>query len=237
MESNSTTSDTGRLVTKESKNVSIVTTNEDISVIFLEMCTELKLISKKIAELDRSLGNTNELLVQVKALNVKQAQDDAHTKAIEELVQFIKKETTQIDYRKDVINKAVGEVDSRLEDSFRLLTKHANDNINEFQKALGKQQDALQEKLNETQTIVEELRNLASLKDTLMKLEESISYQNVSIHGMLEKVKLLTDAKNRIGMINVKISKGLKLVLICSILLILIACLFFIYNNIFGYVK
>lgn len=228
MESNSTTSDTGRLVTKESKNVSIVTTNEDISVIFLEMCTELKLISKKIAELDRSLENTNELLVQVKALNVKQAQDDAHTKAIEELVQFIKKETTQIDYRKDVINKAVGEVDSRLEDSFRLLTKHANDNINEFQKALGKQQDALQHKLADTKTIIDELKGLASLKDSLSRFEKTFIDQNKKIDDISKTLTKYVSSKKEELDVDVYLPKWLKVMESILVILSLLICILLI---------
>ena len=222
MESNSTTSDTDRLSTKESKNVSIVTTNEDISGIFLEMCTELKIISKRIAEFEGSMGKTNQLLARIEEMNFRLTQDETRTKMIEELTDFLKKESSPIDYRKDVVNRAVGEVDSRMEESFRLLTKHATANIDEFQKALGKQQDALQQKLGDTQTIVDELKGLASLKDVLMQFENSISDQKEYIQEISDNIKLLTTNKKGIGMINVKIPKGIKLVLICLVILITI---------------
>ena len=82
-----------------------------------------------------------------------------------------------------------------MEETFRKLTDNTNSNIEAFQQALGKQQDVLQKKLTETQVIVDELKNLSSIKDSISKFEKATAEQNRKIDRLTESIRLLTEAK------------------------------------------
>lgn len=169
--------------------------DKNISKQNLELYNALRSSSQEIATLGGFLRDSNLYLAQVRELNEKLDKNENRTKAIEEMAVFFKEEVGQIQQRKEAISKAVGEVDSRLEETFRKLTDNTNSNIEAFQQALGKQQDVLQKKLTETQVIVDELKNLSSIKDSISKFEKATAEQNRKIDRLTENIRLLTEAK------------------------------------------
>lgn len=169
--------------------------DKNISKQNLDLYNALRNSSLEIATLGGFLRDSNQYLAQVRDLNEKLDRNENRTKAIEEMAEFFKNEVGQIEQRKEAINKAVGVVDSRLEETFRKLTDDTNSNIESFQQALGKQQDALQKKLNETQVIVDELKNLSSIKESITKFEKATVEQSRKIDRLAESIRLLAEAK------------------------------------------
>lgn len=202
--------------------------DKDISKQNLDLYNALRSSSQEIATLGNFLRDSNQYLAQVRELNEKLDRNENRTKAIEETAEFFKKEIGQIEQRKEAINKAVGEVDSRLEETFRKLTDDANSNMEAFQQALGKQQDALQKKLNETQVIVDELKNLSSIKKSISKFEEATAQQNEKIELLTKNIKSLAESKTGAGKINIKMPLWLKILTISAMGVAIIACVMYV---------
>lgn len=202
--------------------------NKDISRQNLEVYNALKNCSEEIGTLGKYLNSTNEYLAAVRDLNEKLDKDEKRSKAVERMAAFFENEATQIEQRKAVISKTVGEIDSQLEEQLRKLGEHASENVDKFYQALGKQQDALQKKLDETQTIVSELKSLSSIKESISKFEKATAEQNRKIEKLTESIRVLAEAKSGSGKINLRIPQWIKVVLISSTVLIAIACILFI---------
>jgi type II secretory pathway pseudopilin PulG len=169
------------------------------SVANLQLLAKLIESSKQIGILAKYLENTNEYLANVKALNEKLDAGEQRTKAIEEMAVFFKNEISQVEQRKETISKAVGTIDSILEERLRKLTEHAGENVENFNKALGKQQDALQKKLDETQIIVSELKNLSAIKESISKFESAMRVQNGKLDTLATAIQALAKAKAESG--------------------------------------
>lgn len=211
--------------------------DKNISKQNLDLYNALRNSSQEIAALGSFLHDSNQYLAQVRELNEKLDRNENRTKAIEETAEFFKKEIGQIAQRKEAINKAVGEVDSRLEETFRKLTDDSNRNIEAFQQALGKQQDALQKKLAETQVIVDELKNLSSIKESISKFEKATVEQDRKIDSLSAAILQLGESRLGKRSVIVSLPKWIKVSIIalaitsfisCSILLLLVLYDYFV---------
>lgn len=161
----------------------------------VELYTALQKSTGEVQRLCEFLNNSAEYLQAVKNLNEELDKGDKRAQAIENMLAFFEKETSQIEQRKLALSKAVGEVDDKLEEQLRKLGDHASENVNNFYKALGKQQDALQSKLNETQVLISEIRNLSSIKDSISKFEKATAAQNKKIDQLTQSIEKLAVAK------------------------------------------
>lgn len=169
--------------------------DKNISKQNLEVYMALKNCSEEIGTLGRCLNSSNQYLIAVRELNERLDKDEKRTQAVERMATFFEDEVKQVELRKAAISKTVGEIDSQLEEQLRKLGEHANENVEKFYMALGKQQDALQKKLDETQVIVSELKNLSSIKDSIAKFEKATAEQSRKIDRLAESIKLLAEAK------------------------------------------
>lgn len=169
--------------------------DKNISKQNLDVYNALKNCSDEIGTLGKYLSSTTEYLVAVRELNEKLDKDDRRWKAVERMAEFFENEATQFEQRKAMINKVVGEIDGQLEEQLRKLAEHAIDNVNGFSVALGKQQDALQQRLGETQAIVEELRSLSPIKESITRFEKATAEQNRKIDHLTESIRVLAETK------------------------------------------
>ena len=169
--------------------------DKNISKQNLEVYSALKNCSEEIGTLGKYLNCSNEYLNAVRDLNEKLDKDERRSKAVERMAEFFESETTQLEQRKAIISKTVGDIDSQLEEQLRKLGEHASENVDKFYQALGKQQDALQKKLDETQIIVGELKNLSAVKESVAKFEKAITEQNKKIDRLTESIKTLAETK------------------------------------------
>lgn len=161
----------------------------------VELYTALQKSTGEVQRLCEFLNSSAEYLQAVRKLNAELDKNDKRAQAIENMLAFFEKETSQIEQRKLALSKAVGEVDDKLEEQLRKLSDHANENVANFYKALGKQQDALQSKLNETQVLISEIRNLSSIKDSISKFEKATAAQNKKIDQLTQSIEKLAVAK------------------------------------------
>jgi ABC-type transporter Mla subunit MlaD len=208
--------------------------DKNISRQNLEVYNALKNCSEEIGTLGRYLNSSNEYLAAVRDLNEKLDKDEKRSKAVERMAAFFENEATQIEQRKAMITKTVGEIDSQLEEQLRKLGDHASENVEKFYMALGKQQDALQKKLDETQVIVNELKNLSSIKESITKFESATTKQNQKIDELTKSIKELAESKSGTGRIILKIPIWLKIVIIFVATMILVSfvfCFFLILTN------
>ena len=123
-----------------------------------------------------------------------------------------------------MITKTVGEIDSQLEEQLRKLGEHASENVEKFYMALGKQQDALQKKLDETQVIVNELKNLSSIKESITKFEKATAEQNRKIDKLTDSIRLLAESKGGEGRFSVSIPGWIKISILALAITSFISC-------------
>lgn len=169
--------------------------DKNISKQNLEVYLALKNCSEEIGTLGRYLSSSNQYLTAVRELNEKLDKDERRTQAVERMAAFFEDEVKQVELRKAAISKTVGEIDSQLEEQLRKLGEHASENVEKFYLALGKQQDALQKKLDETQVIVDELKNLSSIKESISKFEKATTEQSRKIDRLAESIRLIAESK------------------------------------------
>jgi tetratricopeptide (TPR) repeat protein len=208
--------------------------DKNISRQNLEVYYALKNCSEEIGTLGRYLNSSNEYLAAVRDLNEKLDKDEKRSKAVERMAAFFEDEVKQIEQRKAMITKTVGEIDSQLEEQLRKLGEHASENVEKFYMALGKQQDALQKKLDETQVIVSELKNLSSIKESITKFEKATAEQNRRIDKLADEIKNLAETKSGSGRIQIKVPSWLKIVSIGSMIIVSITCIIYVLRIVNG---
>ena len=169
--------------------------DKNISTKNIQLYNTLKNSTEEIGTLASYLNNVNEYLANVKALNEKLDASEQRAKVIEDMVEFFKTEAQQIEARKGAINKAVGTVDNVLQDTLNRLKDHTNEQFVELTKATVKQQDALQQKLEETSVIIAELKNLTAIKDSISNFEQATQTQNDKLDNLTNAIISLTKVK------------------------------------------
>jgi len=202
--------------------------DKNISKQNLEVYLALKNCSEEIGTLGKYLSSSNQYLAAVRELNERLDKDEKRSQAVERMAAFFEEEVKQVELRKAAISKTVGEIDSQLEEQLRKLGEHARENVEKFNLALGKQQDALQKKLDETQVIVNELKNLSSIKESITKFEKATAEQNRKIDRLVESIKLLAESRSMGGKSSLNLPLWLKLLSIGSSVMIVVSSIVFL---------
>ncbi len=158
---------------------------------------ELQACTSQINNLHSFLEQSNRYLTSVEALNGNLSDHLDRTKLIENLGSFFKDEVEQIQLRKEAISKAVGDIDLEVQKSIENLSKHTGTQYQEltdatskqhleFMKAIEAQQKALNQKLEETSLIVEELRKLVDVKDSMNRVADATAAQSEKLDQLLK---------------------------------------------------
>jgi hypothetical protein len=169
--------------------------DKDIPQKNLELLNALKNSTNEIGLLGSYLNHVNEYLANVKALNEKLDASEQRTKAIEEMYAFFKSEIQQVEARKGLITKAVGTVDSVLEEALRKLKDNAEGQLEELKKTTAKQYDFLQQNSQQINNIVAELKNLTAVKESIQKFEQAARAQNTKFDTLANAIQALAKAK------------------------------------------
>ena len=162
----------------------------------IRVLKELKACTSEINDLHTFLEQSNRYLSSIEALNGNLSEHLDRTKLIENMARFFQDEIQQIAMRKAAISKVVEDIDLEVQKSIEGLSKHTGQQYQiltdstakhhlEFMKAVDEQQKALNSKLEETSIIIDELKNLADVKDSLGKIVEASSIQNEKIDKLL----------------------------------------------------
>jgi len=108
-----------------------------------------------------------------------------------------------------------------------------------FEKAIKDQQYALQEKLQETSKLIDELKNLKHIKEGIKDFKVATNQQNQKIDALTNEIRVLAKAKIEGGTIKQEITlpKWIKLLIISGSTLVAVTCLFFIIPPLIEWIK
>jgi uncharacterized protein YoxC len=170
--------------------------DKDLTCQNAELYNVLKNSTAEIATLAQYLQNSNQYLVNVKTLNENLTLQEKHTRAIEEMGAFFKTEFSEIEARKGFISKSVGTVDDYLKRAFEKLKENAELQFNELQKSTVKQQEILQHKAAEMNTIVDEIKGLSKALESMKKLENATNEQNRKLDNLVNAIHALAKTRS-----------------------------------------
>ncbi|MBR5719668.1 MAG: hypothetical protein IKX38_01510 [Bacteroidales bacterium] len=190
---------------------------DEIATANIRVLQELKECTDKIEELGLLVSNTTEYITKVDNLNGLLSSHLDRTRLIENMGQFFKEEVTQIEQRKQAIANSTADIDANMQRAFGQLRNHTDREYQqlgdalankhaEFLRAIEAQQEALNKKLEETSQLVQELKNLTAVKESMEQLALAEQSQNTKIETLVnasteqnEKIKVLVDCVNKIA--------------------------------------
>ena len=190
---------------------------DEIATANIRVLQELKECTDEIEELGQLVSNTTEYITKVDNLNSLLSSHLDRTRLIENMGQFFKEEVTQIEQRKHAIANSTADIDANMQRAFGQLREHTDREYQqlgealankhaEFLRAIEAQQGALNRKLEETSQLVQELKNLTAVKESMEQLAQAEQSQNAKIETLVnasaeqnEKIKALVECVNKIA--------------------------------------
>lgn len=190
---------------------------DEIATANIRVLQELKECTDEIEELGQLVSNTTEYITKVDNLNSLLSSHLDRTRLIENMGQFFREEVTQIEQRKHAIANSTADIDANMQRAFGQLREHTDREYQqlgealankhaEFLRAIEAQQEALNRKLEETSQLVQELKNLTAVKESMEQLAIAEQSQNAKIETLVnasaeqnEKIKALVECVNKIA--------------------------------------
>lgn len=173
---------------------------DDIATANVRVLQELQQCTDKINLLQEFIAQSNQYLLSVQTLNGKLSDHYERTLLIEKMAKFFMDEIQQVEVRKAAISKSVGDIDLSMQKALEELQQHTHDQYvsltsatakehNEFLKAVEQQQQALSTKLTETSQLLDELKNLVAVKDSIAQLALQGEQQQTAQISELQAIK------------------------------------------------
>lgn len=173
---------------------------DDIATANVRVLMELQQCTDKINLLQEFLSQSNLYLSSVETLNGQLSDHYNRTLLIENMGKFFMDEVQQIELRKAAISQSVAEIDLAMQKAMQELKTHTRDEYvaltnatavehNEFLKAVEEQQKVLSTKLTETSQVLEELKNLVAVKDSIAQLAQQGKQQQDAQIEELQAIK------------------------------------------------
>ena len=190
---------------------------DEIATANIRVLQELKECTDEIEELGQLVSNTTEYITKVDNLNSLLSSHLDRTRLIENMGQFFREEVTQIEQRKHAIANSTADIDANMQRAFGQLREHTDREYQQlgealankhadFLRAIEAQQEALNRKLEETSQLVQELKNLTAVKESMEQLALAEQSQNAKIETLVnasaeqnEKIKALVECVNKIA--------------------------------------
>ena len=190
---------------------------DEIATANIRVLQELKECTDEIEELGLLVSNSTEYITKVDNLNGLLSSHLDRTRLIENMGQFFREEVTQIEQRKQAIANSTADIDANMQRAFGQLRDHTDREYQqlgdalankhaEFLRAIEAQQEALNRKLEETSQLVQELKNLTAVKESMEQLALAEQSQNAKIETLVnasaeqnEKIKALVECVNKIA--------------------------------------
>lgn len=173
---------------------------DDIATANVRVLKELQKCTDEINLLQEFLNQSNLYLTNVETLNGQLSNHYERTMLIENMGKFFMDEVLQIELRKAAISRSVGEIDHVMQNALEELQKHTSEQFvaltsatakehHEFLKAVEEQQQVLSTKLTETSQVLEELKNLVAVKDSIAQLAQQGQQQQDAQIEELQAIK------------------------------------------------
>ena len=190
---------------------------DEIATANIRVLQELKECTDEIEELGQLVSNITEYITKVDNLNSLLSSHLDRTRLIENMGQFFREEVTQIEQRKHAIANSTADIDANMQRAFGQLREHTDREYQQlgealankhadFLRAIEAQQEALNRKLEETSQLVQELKNLTAVKESMEQLALAEQSQNAKIETLVnasaeqnEKIKALVECVNIIA--------------------------------------
>jgi len=184
--------------------------DKDLTMQNLHLYNALKNSTAEIETLTEFLHNTNEYLINVRILNEKLDSYEKRTQFIEYASKFYAKHeiwlTEHIEEANRAIKDAVNQYNNTMSDSLGKIQESLEvqmqnfggviqKNGETFANTLAEQQQILQSKMQETSQLVEELKNLTAVKESIAKLEKAATAQNDKTDKLSKEIRNLAEMK------------------------------------------
>lgn len=173
---------------------------DDIATANIKVLKELQKCTDKINLLQEFLNQSNQYLSSVESMNGHLANHYDRTLLIENMGRFFMDEVQQIEQRKSAISQSVAQIDLAMQRALEELQSHTKDQYvaltsatarehAEFLRAVEEQQQVLSTKLTETSQVLEELKNLVAVKDSIAQLAQQGQEQQIAQIAELQAIK------------------------------------------------
>ncbi|WP_163218090.1 hypothetical protein [Bacteroides sp. 224] len=177
----------------------------------IEVYEKLKNCTNEIEVFAEYLHKSNEYLTTIQKMNSTLDGYEKRTQTIEKAGNFFDKNEKWLTESLDSINietkdtlkrfgemmaESVGKIKDSL-DSHNLSFKNsANEQAEVLSEIIIKQREDFQKKLEETNLIVDELKNLSAVKMSISNLEEATKQQNQKMDSLIQTIRQLAEAKS-----------------------------------------
>lgn len=167
---------------------------------------KLKNCTNEIGQFAQYLQNVNGYISTVNALNEKLDMHETRTKAIEDMGAFFMTERANMTAWNGIAARSIGEVDSTMQelvenfkvsasDQFQGLSQHTIVQKETFERIADEQQQALLSRTAEIDIIVEELKGLNAVKESLDVFTETSKEHNQKIDELIKTIKKTSQSK------------------------------------------
>lgn len=181
---------------KELMNAVQKIADKDLTVKNLQLFNALTSSAEQIETLGTYLKNSNEYLANVKALNDNIGMQEKRTKMMEDVGEFFKNESEQIEVRRSMMNKTVAVIDDNLKQALDKLKENLEQEFAELQKTTLRNQDVIKQKTEEISSIVEELHQLGDIKTGIADFSKEMQLQNQRIAQLTSSIEALAEANS-----------------------------------------
>lgn len=180
----------------------------------VEVYEKLKNCSDEIGRIGDALQNSAEYLAKVKELSNKLDENQELLRTIKEMTAFFKETregmsgmiSKSIGKSEDTLNDATQTFKENLEKSYIELNKAVSKHQDALEKSLLQENDTLQKRVNEFNTLVNEIKSLSAVKSSMDKLQKETEAQNQKIDKLSEEIKNLAQVKASGGSISTKLT-------------------------------
>lgn len=238
----------------------------EIATANIEVYENLKDCTDEIGVFAQYLQQSNEYLIAMQALSARLDEHEGRTQVIERAGEFYRKNekwlADNIDSANLEMRGAIDRFNNDTEKCFNSIKESINEQtlgLNEvietmqsqlqeslkemheaFESAIIAQQASLEERLSETSPLIEELRNLTEIKESISTFEKATSEQNKKIDDLTKEIRNLAAARSDGGggvyTNELELPQWAKIPIISGGGLIAVSCIVYIISSIHNFI-
>lgn len=163
----------------------------NIAAANVKVYRNLKNCTEEIGMLAASLRDARMYVEAVRELTSRLGKAEERVKTWERMGQFFEKEINEIDKRKAFISEAVGNVDEKLESSFKQLGQLSKDKVDKMAEMIVDQNDKLDKAITSQQTLLDnKLKEMSdAIDDRNRRLAETFKYLDQIVKALPEQMR------------------------------------------------
>lgn len=199
-----------------------------IATVNIQVYDKLKNCTNEIGQFAEYFQSVNQYIEDVRILNQMLGEYEHRTKALEKMGSFFEKEQERISIISGINNKAIAEIEVHLKDVIEKVKTSISEQFNElgthtiiqrekFEEIADEQQNVLIERSKELTLLVEELKQLTSVKVSIDEMTEASKEQNQNLTKLSQSISELARIKKVEGAtpeLKFKFSKWAKILII-----------------------